>query len=74
MSNKKVSDVLNDGHYLEVMDRLYLCTSIVDNHVMQHPVCKVYEELRLEVEKALEHLCVAYQIAGHLSVENNLKK
>lgn len=60
---------LNNGHYLEIVDRLHLVSSIVNDHLLQHPACKIEKEICKEVDKALDHLANAYQIAGKLMFE-----
>ena len=67
--NKELLEILNAGHFLEIMDRLHVAASMVDDHIMQHPVCKVDKKLCKEVELALTHLYNAYQIAGSLDFE-----
>ena len=67
--SKKLLEKLNAGHFLEIMDRLHVAASTVDEHIMQHPVCKIDKELNKEVELALTHLYNAYQIAGNLDFE-----
>jgi hypothetical protein len=73
-SNAELMEVLNDGHFFEVMDRLHVAASMVDEHIMQHPVCKVDKELGKEVELALTHLYNAYQIAGKLNFNRHEKQ
>lgn len=73
-SKSKLMKVLNDGHFFEVMDRLHVAISTVDEHIMQHPVCKVDKELGKEVELAIIHLHNAYQIAGKLNFNRHEKQ
>ena len=66
---------LNDGHYLEITDRLHVVSSIIDTHLLQHPVCKLEREVTEKVDAALSLLYEAYQIAGNLMLmHDNLTK
>jgi len=64
---------LNDGHYLEIVDRLHVVSSIVDTHLLQHPVCKLEKDVTEKVDAALNLLFEAYQIAGKLMYDNLIK-
>ena len=64
---------LNDGHYLEVMDRLHVLMSTMDDHLFEHPVVKQNKELREFLIKAIVHMIHAYQEAGKLATQK-LKK
>lgn len=70
--NKK--NKINDGHYLELMDRLYLQTSIIESHLKNHPLTKEIKEVRKLINKAGMCLAEAYQIVGHESYLNDEKK
>lgn len=67
----KLKDKLNPGHYHEMMDRLHVIMSNIDDHLLQHPVAKVDKKLNSHLNKALEELWQAYQIAGNLDFEKN---
>lgn len=67
----KLKDKINPGHYHEMMDRLHVIMSNIDDHLIKHPVAKVDKELNLHLNKALEELWQAYQIAGRLDYEKN---
>jgi len=68
----KLKDKLNPGHYNEMMDRLHVIMSNIDDHLLQHPVAKVDKKLNSHLNKALEELWEAYQITGNIdSKENN---
>jgi hypothetical protein len=67
----KLKDKLNPGHYHEMMDRLYIIMSNIDDHLLQHPIAKVDKKLNSHLNKALEELWNAYQIAGSLDFEKN---
>ena len=62
---------LTNEHYHEFIDRLHVITSTIDNHVLQHPVCKLDKELCTKVETALDILYEAYQLGGSKMFEIN---
>ena len=64
---------LNSGHYLEMTDRLHIVSSIIDTHLLQHPVCKLEKEISNKVDEALNILFDAYQIAGNMMYEKQTK-
>jgi hypothetical protein len=64
---------LNNGHYLEIVDRIHVITCNMNDHLLQHPVCKIEKQISKEIDKALDHLHNAYQIAGTLMFEKNEK-
>ena len=65
---------LNDGHYLEILDRLHCQMTDIENHLLDHPVSQKYGELREYIIKATVNLVKAYQIAGSLTTAEKLKK
>ena len=62
-----LSELLDEFHYHEVMDRTYMIGDIIDQHLVQHPVFKAEKEFAEKIEQAGMLLAEAYQIAGHLS-------
>jgi hypothetical protein len=58
---------LDRFHYHEALDRLSMVNSIVDEHIMQHPVVESFSKLKAEVEIASTALFTAYQMVGHLT-------
>jgi hypothetical protein len=73
MKQKKTSK-LNDGHYLEILDRLHCQITDIENHLLEHPVSEKYGELREHIIRALVNLVQGYQIAGSLTKAHRLKK
>jgi hypothetical protein len=67
MANEHIKELLDEFHYHEILDRLHMILSISEDHLLQHPVCKVERNVKQNIEKALEHLAEAYQIAGNIS-------
>ena len=67
----ELKDKINPGHYHEMMDRLHVVMSIIDDHLLQHPVAKVHKNINSLLNHALEELWDAYQLAGNLDFEKN---
>ena len=40
-----VKDKLDQFHYHEMLDRLHVLMSTLDDHILQHPVCKLEKEI-----------------------------
>ena len=75
MKQKPVkTNKLNDGHYLEVLDRLHCQMTDIEHHLLDHPVSQKYGELREHIIRAVVNLVKAYQIAGSLTSAHKLKK
>lgn len=58
---------INDGHYLELMDRLHVVNCIIEDHILDHPLTNTYSEVKELIEEAQSKLYQAYQIIGSLS-------
>ena len=69
MSKNKI----NDGHYLELMDRIYIQISMIGDHIAEHPLTKKRKKIRKLVDLAGMALAEAYQIVGHESYKNEKK-
>jgi hypothetical protein len=65
MENNKI----NSGHYLELMDRLHILASTLNDHCLEHPLTECDEEIRKAIEIATELTYEAYQVVGHKSYE-----
>ncbi len=65
IKENKITDLLNEGHYHEMLDRLHVVCSNIEDHLLQHPVCKVDKEITVLVDEALNKLAEAYQITGN---------
>jgi len=68
MAHEEVKEKLDEFHYHEILDRLAVSISNIDNHILQHPVGKVERNVKQNVDKAIEYLCIAYQEVGSLSL------
>jgi hypothetical protein len=64
---KRLSDILDEFHYHEAMDRTAMLTDMVDSYLVQHPVFKAEKEFAEKIEQAGMLLAEAYQIVGDLS-------
>jgi len=58
---------INDGHYLELMDRLHIVNCTIEDHILEHPLTTSLPEVEKLVEEAQIKLYEAYQIVGSLS-------
>jgi len=61
----KNEDLLTKEYYHEMTDRLHVVSCIINDHLIQHPVNKLDKEVSQPIEKALELIHEAYQIAGY---------
>lgn len=58
---------INDGHYLELMDRLHVVNCTIEDHITTHPLTTSLPEVKKLIEEAQDKLSEAYQIVGSLS-------
>lgn len=65
---------INDGHYLELMDRLHVQTCMIDDHLVNHPLTKKIKKVKKLIDEAEWALLEAYQIVGQKSYENEERK
>jgi hypothetical protein len=57
---------INSGHYLELMDRLFVAMATVNDHILEHPLTEQELEVKIYVEDAISNLWSAYQLVGNL--------
>ena len=57
---------INDGHYLELMDRLHVVSCTIDDHILNHPLCKSNKDIQNKIDEALSLLMEAYQMTGNI--------
>jgi hypothetical protein len=62
---------INDGHYLELLDRLHVIMCNVEEHCIKHPISKKNKDIRFQLEYALGQLWDAYQQVGGLEDDKN---
>ena len=60
---------LDEYHFHEAMDRLYVVGSIINEALLEHPVCTSYEGVRKRIKQAQELLVEAYQYVGNIESE-----
>lgn len=65
---------IDDGYYLELMDRLWVQTCIIEDHLYGHPLVKKIKKVRKLIEKAGLSLSEAYQIVGQHEFNLNDEK
>jgi hypothetical protein len=65
---------INDGHYLELMDRLHVQASTIEDHLVNHPLTKRIKKVKKLINIANNSLMEAYQIVGHKSYKNDERK
>jgi hypothetical protein len=58
---------INDGHYLELMDRLHVVSCTIDDHILNHPLCENNKHIQNKIDEALALLMEAYQMVGNKS-------
>lgn len=64
---------INDGHYLEMMDRIHIMMATLYDHMISHPVSNNHKKVDKRLNKALNILWDTYQIVGELSFEKQEK-
>jgi hypothetical protein len=66
MSSKKQkkNSEINDGHYLELMDRIHIVMMNVQDHLLDHPLTIYHSDIVKKLEKAQHNLWKAYQLVG----------
>lgn len=65
---------INDGHYLELMDRLNIQSCMIEDYLINHPLTNKIKKAKKLINIANESLIEAYQIVGHKSYKNDERK
>ena len=55
---------INKGYYLELMDRLYVTMSNINDHILEHPLTEKETDIQSLVEESISNLWEAYQLVG----------
>jgi hypothetical protein len=55
---------INEGHYLELMDRLYVKLSEIEDHLLNHPLTPKLKKVKKLIDRSGICLAEAYQIVG----------
>lgn len=56
---------INDGHYLELMDRLHVIMCNLNDHCLEHPLTESDSEIQFKIEYVLGQLWDVYQTVGN---------
>ena len=62
---------INDGHYLELLDRTHVILSNVNDHLLEHPLTENDKELKRMFEQIIEALWDIYQTIGSKTINND---
>lgn len=59
---------INEGHFIELTDRIHIIVSNIEDYLIKHPLLlhENNKELKSRVEKASELLVEVYQMTGNL--------
>lgn len=58
---------INDGHYLELMDRLHVIICTLNDHCLEHPLSESDSDIKFQIDYAMGQLWDAYQMVGKKS-------
>lgn len=64
---------INDGHYLELMDRIHILMGTLYDHMIEHPISKSNPKVSKRLNKSLNLLWDTYQIVGEISSKKQEK-
>jgi hypothetical protein len=67
---KKHKIEINEGHYSELMDRLFIATDSTSAYCLKHPLAQKEKKVKKKISKALDLLFDAYQMVGSLEPES----
>ena len=78
-SKKQKKNIINKGHYLELMDRIHIVMMNIQDHLIEHPLTENEKDIQEKLGKAFKHLWNAYQLVGqkedsYEKLENNAHK
>lgn len=63
------------GHYPEVMDRIHIIISNLEDYILRHPLVQENENLKELVDTAHSNLIDAYNLLGVMEIyDKELKK
>ncbi len=66
MSSKKPKkNIINKGHYLELMDRIHIVMCNLNDHILNHPLTENETDIQNKIEEAFSNLWDAYQLVGN---------
>mgnify|MGYP000879149575 FL=1 len=58
MAKEKIK--INDGHYLELMDRIHVIMCTINDHCLEHPLTQSEPEIETKINDAVNLLFEAY--------------
>ena len=64
-SKKQRKNLINAGHYLELMDRIHIVMMNIQEHLVEHPLAENEKDIQKKLEKASHNLWKAYQLVGN---------
>ena len=66
MSSKKQkkNSNINDGHYLELMDRIHIVMMNIQDYLIEHPLTEIHSDIEKKLTSAQNNLWKAYQLVG----------
>jgi len=67
MAKEKIK--INDGHYLELMDRIHVIMCTINDHCLEHPLTQSEPEIETKINDAIDLLFETYQLIGNKSPE-----
>lgn len=67
-------ETINEGHYIELLDRTHVACCMVDDHLVNHPLATADKEIKFRLEYALGQLMDAYQYIGQQMVNYESKR
>ena len=66
MSLKKPKkNLINKGHYFELMDRIHIVACMIDDHILNHPLSENEPDIQRKLDEALSLLLDTYQLVGN---------
>lgn len=65
---------INEGHYVEALDRLFMITDLMDSYLMGHPIIKKNKDVKKLIEFSIINLLEAYQRVGEKTHETEFKR
>lgn len=64
--HKKHKVQIDQFHLHEMMYGLHVLMDTIEDHLISHPVCDEYKEIRSEIVEAQSKLVNAYQLTGKI--------
>jgi hypothetical protein len=55
---------INEGHYAELLDRVFVAASMIEAHCLNHPLSKQDTDISGKISRALAELAEVYQQIG----------